>query len=228
MIGPVTVVGGAGRTGRLVVARLLAEGTEVRVLSRHANHATELASAGARLFDGDIRDGTGLPEALADSAAVVFSIEPGTSNTGIDRPETTIYQGVVNVLAAATDVLSRFVLVSQIYVTRKNHSMNRYGHLLDWRLRGEDAVRASGVPYTIVRASWLTNDPAGATDIRLEQGDDGEGKIARADVAEACVQALNLDSAIGSTFEIYSQAGSPPRSWDALFSALVRDTAPIR
>src|SRR3954464_14865320 len=96
--GPITVVGGAGRTGKLVVEGLLRMGVEVRVVSRHATRASGLARQGVRLFDADIRTGEGLGPALADSAGVVFSVEPGTAGSGPNRPETTMYQGVVHVL----------------------------------------------------------------------------------------------------------------------------------
>jgi uncharacterized protein YbjT (DUF2867 family) len=220
--GPTTVIGGAGRTGRLVTERLLADGVDVRVVSRHATRAGDLARAGARLFDVDIRDGKGLDKALAGSTGVVYVIEPGTSNSGPNSPETTMYQGVRHALAAGTD-LARFVLVSQIYVTRSNHPMNQYGRLLDWRLRGEDAVRASDVAHTVVRPSWLTSGAGGRTGISLRQGDDGDGKVSRADVAEACVRALALESAMNTTFEMYNEKGAPPASWDELFLALAKD-----
>jgi NAD(P)-dependent dehydrogenase (short-subunit alcohol dehydrogenase family) len=57
----------------------------------------------------------------------------------------------------------------------------------------------------------------------LEQGDTGEGQTARADVAEACVQALAAPSAQGKTFELYNVPGSPPSDWPALFSQLKSD-----
>ena len=220
--GPITVVGGAGRTGKLVVERLLQLGTAVRVVSRHATRARDLARQGVALFDADIRTGAGLDAALADSAGVVFSVEPGTASAGLDRPETTVYQGVVHVLGAAANA-SRFVLVSQIYVTRQDHSMNDMGGLLEWRLRGEDAVRAADITHTVVRPSWLTGGGAGRAAVRLEQGDTGDGEVARADVAEACVQALLLDSAANTTFEIYNEKGAPQSTWDSLFTGLARD-----
>jgi uncharacterized protein YbjT (DUF2867 family) len=133
-----------------------------------------------------------------------------------------MYQGVVHVLGAAVNA-SRFVLVSQIYVTRPDNSMNDMGRLLDWRLRGEDAVRAADLTHTVVRPSWLTGGGAGRSAIRLEQGDNGDGEVARADVAEACVQALILDSAANTTFEIYNEKGAPQSTWDSLFAGLARD-----
>ncbi len=221
MVSPVTVVGGAGRTGRLVAGHLLDEGSEARIVSRRASRATELAAAGARLYDADVRTGAGLAEALEGARAVVYCIEPGTAHSGADSPETTMYRGVQNVLEHCGPHTERFVLVSQIYVTRPGHSMNQYGRLLDWRLRGEDAVRASGVPYTVVRPSWLTGSPGGGR-VRLEQGDRGDGQIARADVAAACLHALAEPAAAGKTFELYNEPGAA-RPWPELFAALAPD-----
>jgi uncharacterized protein YbjT (DUF2867 family) len=225
MISPVTVVGGAGRTGRLVAEELLAAGVEVRVASRSATRtATDLVARGAAAFDVDVRqDGPSLAAALADTAAVVYSVEPGTANSGPNRPETTMYQGVQHVLAHCA-APTRFVLVSSIYVTRSEHQFNEWGRLLDWRLRGEDAVRASGLPYTVVRPGWLVNDRS-RRGVRLEQGDRGDGQITRADVARACVQALVCTQAIGVTFELFNRSSGPaPADWEPLFAKLTRDT----
>lgn len=39
-----------------------------------------------------------------------------------------------------------------------------------WLQQGEDLIRESGIPYTIVRPCALTEEPAGA-DLIFEQGD---------------------------------------------------------
>lgn len=224
MTGPVTVIGGAGRIGRLVVRGLLDEGVEARVVSRRAARAADLGRRGAKLYDADVRSGDGLAAPLGDARAVVFSVEPGTAQSGPDRPEATMYQGVLNVLNACGPAVERFVLVSQIYVTRPGHPINQYGGMLDWRLRGEDAIRASGLPYTIVRPSWLTDRDGGAG-LRLEQGDQGDGQVSRADVAAACLHALTEPSAVGKTFEMYNEPGRAPAAWGELFASLAPDRA---
>jgi NAD(P)H-binding len=63
----------------------------------------------------------------------------------------------------------------------------------------------------IVRPSWLTDEPGGQRAIRFEQGDAGEGEIARADVAAVVVAALGSARARGKTFEIYNQPGARRR-----------------
>ncbi|MFG2823116.1 SDR family oxidoreductase [Kitasatospora sp. NPDC048365] len=221
MENPVAVVGGAGRIGRLVVAGLLERGEEVRVLSRRPRGA----QAGAEPHQADVRDRQSLSLPLAGLSAVVISVEPGTANSGPDSPEATMYRGVLNVLDAATagGEKPHIVLVSQIYVTRKNHPINRTGRMLDMRLAGEDAIRRSGLPYTVVRPSWLTGG-SGGTGVRLEQGDTGDGEITRQDVADAVVQSLYSPAARSLTFEMYNTSGGVRADWDDLFSTLTPDS----
>ncbi|GJF35102.1 hypothetical protein KNE206_78020 [Kitasatospora sp. NE20-6] len=224
MENPVAVVGGAGRVGRLVVAGLLEQGERVRVVSRRARGA-----GAAESFRADIRDRASLAAPLAGCSAVVISVEPGTADSGPNSPEATMYQGVRNVLDAATADGGKphIVLVSQIYVTRKGHPINAQGRMLDWRLAGEDAIRASGLPYTVVRPSWLTDGRRGGA-VRLEQGDLGDGQISRQDVADACVQALYSPSALAVTFEMYNAPGTARTGWDELFQGLAPDLSTAR
>ncbi|MEV5433838.1 SDR family oxidoreductase [Streptomyces sp. NPDC052701] len=223
MHNPIAVVGGAGRLGTLVSRRLTEQGRRVRVVSR-TPHRGRLP-LGVELQRADVRYADTLAPALRDCAAIVFTVEPGTANSGPDSPETTMYDGVRNVLAAATEHggRPRVVLISQIFVTRREHPMNAYGRLLDWRLRGEDAVRASGLPYTVIRPGWLTDDAFAGTRVRLEQDDRGDGWVSRAAVAEACVQALGTSGATGKTFELYNEPGEAPTDWSPLFRRLTSD-----
>src|SRR5207249_8035749 len=66
-----------------------------------------------------------------------------------------------------------------------------------WRRRAEDEIRRSGLAYTIIRAGFLTNAQAGTRAIEVSQRDYPlafKYTIARADVAEAVVQALKHPS----------------------------------
>ncbi|WP_327354394.1 SDR family oxidoreductase [Streptomyces sp. NBC_01304] len=223
MDSPVVVIGGAGRLGSLVTRRLLDDGSKVRVVSRNAQRGR--LPLGVELHRADVRYADTLIPALSGCAAVVFSVEPGTAETGPDAPESTVYDGVRNALAAAAQFAEQphFVLVSQIFVTRREHPMNAYGRLLDWRLRGEDAVRESGLPYTVIRPSWLTDDRTAGDRVRLEQDDRGDGWVSRSAVAEAVVQSLRGRAAVGRTFELYNEPGQPPADWGQLLGRLKPD-----
>ncbi|CAI7910792.1 unnamed protein product [Closterium sp. NIES-54] len=77
------------------------------------------------------------------------------------------------------------------------------GGILTWKLRGEDLVRASGLPFTVVRPCALTEEPVGAA-LLFDQGDNITGKIGRAEVARICVEALSSPAAANRTFEVKS------------------------
>jgi uncharacterized protein YbjT (DUF2867 family) len=110
-------------------------------------------------------------------------------------------------------------MVSQIYITRPE-AFPAAADVIAARGRGEQALRDSELAHTIVRPSWLTDDPGGRQALRLEQGDTGDGRVARADVAEAVAQALAHPEARGKTFELYGEPGEPPTDWAALFATL--------
>ncbi|MFJ8083598.1 SDR family oxidoreductase [Streptomyces sp. NPDC096205] len=226
---PIAVIGGTGRTGRLVARRLTERGERVRVLSRRPPRLPGHLPPGAVHHRADVRDPASLRGPLAGCSALVYCVEPGTENEGPDRPETTMYLGVRNALEAATSAgeRPRVVLVSQIHTTHLGHPLNAYGRLLDWRRAGEEAVRASGLPYTVVRPGWLTEERPAGEGIRLVQGDAGTGTVSRPDLAEACVQALACPSADGITFELFNSSGAAPwqpgdstSAWELAFAAL--------
>jgi len=130
----------------------------------------------------------------------------------------------------------QFILVSSAGVTRPGRPgidleaeppavrMNdQLGGILTWKLKGEDSVRASGVPYTIVRPCALTEE-AGGKALVLDQGDTLKGKVSREDVAELCVQLLAQPQACNVTFEV-KEDGNGPVNWEQLCDRLQPDTS---
>ncbi|XP_010434492.1 PREDICTED: uncharacterized protein LOC104718440 [Camelina sativa] len=75
--------------------------------------------------------------------------------------------------------------------------------ILTYKLKGEDLIRESGIPFAIVRPCALTEEPAGA-DLIFEQGDNITGKVSRDEVARICIAALDSPSALNKTFEVKS------------------------
>lgn len=67
---PVFVTGGTGFVGEAIVARLVADGRQVRALTRSAEGAAKLIAAGATPVTGDILDEAGLVTAMADCEVV--------------------------------------------------------------------------------------------------------------------------------------------------------------
>ncbi|KJH73254.1 CIA30 family protein [Aliterella atlantica] len=143
---------------------------------------------------------------------------------------------VESIKACGGEILPQFVLVSSAGVTRPNRPginleeeppavrMNeRLGGILTWKLRGEDSLRASGKPYTIIRPCALTEE-IGVQQLIFEQGDNIRGKVSRDSIAELCIQALAQPKACNVTFEVKAEESSNiDNNWENLFASLHPD-----
>lgn len=130
----------------------------------------------------------------------------------------------------------QFVLVSSAGVTRPGRPginldeeppavklNDQLGGILTWKLKGEDSLRASGIPYTIIRPCALTEE-AGGKELIFEQGDNMRGKVSREDIAELCVQVLQQNHASNLTFEVKEGTNTAKNiNWQDLFSNLKSD-----
>ena len=96
------------------------------------------------------------------------------------------------------------------------------GGILTWKLKGEEVIRASGLTYTIIRPCALTEQP-GDKVLYAEQGDNLRGQISRDAVAELCVRAIDLPSAVNKTFELKETEQQGDTDWNKLLSGLSSD-----
>jgi uncharacterized protein YbjT (DUF2867 family) len=223
----VLVAGATGRTGQQVVRELNAAGYRVRALVRDPVKARAVLGDTVEYASGDVRQRPTLDAALQGVRYAISAIG-ATRKDPANSPEFVDFQGVRNLAdAAAAAKLDQLVIVSSAGVTQKDHVLNRmFDNVLVWKGKGEAAVRASGVPYTILRPGGLTDKPGGQNGVRLEQGDSGTGFIPRADVARVCVAALKSPAARNRTFEVYGGQPPPVTDWDALFGKLKADEPP--
>ncbi|MBD2694621.1 CIA30 family protein [Anabaena catenula] len=119
-----------------------------------------------------------------------------------------------SIKAYGGESLPQFVLISSAGVTRPGRPginldeeppavrlNDQLGGILTWKLKGEDSLRTSGIPYTIIRPCALTED-AGGKEFIFEQGDNIRGKISREDIAELCIQSIQKTKASNLTFEV--------------------------
>ena len=113
-------------------------------------------------------------------------------------------RGVENLVQASPASLQRFVFVSSCGVKRRQTfpftALNAFG-VLDAKIQGEAAIRASGLPFTIIRPARLIDGPFTSYDLNtllqaktdgqqavvLGTGDQLLGQTSRIDVAAACV-----------------------------------------
>ncbi len=229
----VVVFGATGRTGRLVLEELgRRPAFAVRAVARDpaAAQADATLAGLAQWVPGDVTRAATLATALRGARYVICTVG-ATERSGPNSPEFVDYGGVRSLAAAARDAgVAQFVLVSSMGVESGGGVVGWFlnllsGDALEWKQRGEQALRASGVPYTIVRPGGLTDKPGGRAGVRFQQGDQGMGSIPRADVAAVVVATLGEVDAIGRTFEIRSDASLAPEAWRRDFAGLARDRA---
>ncbi len=133
----------------------------------------------------------------------------------------------VRTLIAGADPGAHVLLVSSFAVGHGTaHAFNRVMAVLPGMLAAERALRASGLPYTIVRPAWLTDDPPGAHSVTFTQDPRADGMLSRADLAATLVAAIEQPAARRTTFAAYNEPGPPVRRWARRFAQLSPDQAP--
>ena len=224
----VLVVGATGSIGRLVVAEAIREGYAVRALVRDAGKARTL-TPGAHAVIGDLTRPETLGAAVEGVDAVVFT--HGSDGQGKVSSESVDYGGVRNVLAALAGRPVRIALMTAIGVTNRDGRYNLATEAPDWKRRAERLVRASGMPYTIVRPGWFDyNDRQQHRLVMLQgdtrrAGDPSDGVVARRQIAEVLVRSLASAAAARKTFELVAEHGPAQEDFDPLFAALDADVS---
>jgi len=221
----VLVVGATGSIGRLVVDEAIRQGHAVRALVRTAGKGRQLPRE-AQMIIGDVTRPDTLVAAVADVEAIVFTLGSDNGKVGAENVD---YGGVRNVLRALGSRKARIALMTTIGVTNRTGAYNRATEAHDWKRRSERLVRASGLPYTIVRPGWFDyNRPDEHRLVllqgdRRQAGDSSDGAVARRQIAQVLVRSLSGDQALRKTFELISAKGSEPKDFDALFAPLEAD-----
>ena len=230
---PILIIGGTRGTG-LLIARLLDHRVlPVRVLARDPVRARTTLGSRVEVIAGDVTKKETLPRAIEGTSHIIFTAGCRSGHPASEtRIKATEYDGVLNTLASAQRAGStgRFLYMTSSGVARRSFvsaCLNLYkGNTLAWRRRAEDAIRGSGLDYTIIRTGMLQNGAAGRRVIRLTQEAlplSIRYRIARADVAEAFAAAVDHPRASRATFEIVWAGSGRPESWPALFEGLKPD-----
>jgi uncharacterized protein YbjT (DUF2867 family) len=227
---PVVVVAGAtGRTGRLVLEQLAQDKRyKVRALARDPAKAKREIGAGYEWVAADVTKPETLLAPLRGATYVVCAIG-ATERSGPNGPEFVDYGGVVNLTDAARQGGARqLALVSSIGVGGEG-GFTRWilnligGDVLVWKAKGEAYLRASGLPYSIVRPGGLRDGPAGKDGLRIVQDVDAFGDITRADTAAVTIATLGNPDAVGKTFEVFADEEARPGAWRSAFAGLKAD-----
>lgn len=228
----VLVTGATGKTGSIVLEKLRQRSDLFAAIgfARSASKVEERFGSTAGFHIGDIAEAGALNQALAGCQALViltsavpqmqappqpgerptFSFIPG------GMPEQVDYLGQKYQIDAAVQAgIEHIVLVGSMGGTNVNHPLNSLGNgnILIWKRKAEQYLIDSGIPYTIIRAGGLQDQPGGQRELLVGKDDQFltnnlsgiPTSIPRADVAEVVVQALLEPSALNKAFDLISK-----------------------
>lgn len=211
------VVGATGMLGRTVSLLLGQAGYRVRALVRPStSDAAKLEavhSTGSESAMGDLRDRASLEAACEGVTAVISTATAMMAPDGNETLREIDGAGQVALVEAARAAgVEHFVYVSLFDLPKLLEKPTPLDcALLAGKRRVEDALVASGTPYTIVRPAffreiWLSAflgfDPKGGSVMLYGTGEQQVAFIALEDVARFCVGALKSEQARNQRFEL--------------------------
>jgi uncharacterized protein YbjT (DUF2867 family) len=204
----IVVLGGSGFVGRALVARLLAQGERVRVLTRDAQTRARVP-ADAELLAGDVFDPIFLRGAFEGADAVINLVgilnEHGDDGRGFRKIYVELAEAVIAAMQAAGT--RRLLQMSAL------HAGDGESHYLKARGDAEARVRASALDWTLFRPSVIAGPGDGlfcrfAQLLRFAPGLPLGGAGTRfqpvwvGDVADAFVRALDDAATIGRSYDL--------------------------
>lgn len=201
----ITIIGGSKGTGAKLASLAAGAGHDVTALSRSG-----AAPEGVRAVAGDATDQAVVQEAIAGADAVVVTVGGAK---GVSRHRAAVTSAVIRAMEQAG--AERLLVQSSLGAGDSGKLMPAPLRLL---MKGvlaapladhneqEAAVMGSSLKWTIVRPTGLTNQTATGTWRVLQVGQDGKlgGAIARDDLAEYLLRALDDDELIGVAVGISS------------------------
>ena len=204
----IAVVGGTGRLGQLVVQQLRSEGEEVLVVARTpapVGRAADSTDHGVRHVAADVRDPAALRAALRGVTVCVSAVH-GANPSSDGSPRSVDWLGNRNVVDAAAGAGTAVVMLSVVGAGPDSPM-----ELFRMKWRAEEYLRASGVPWTVVRATafaelWSeilrsTASKSGRVQV-FGRGENPINFVSVADVAAGVVHAVTDQTLRGQVLTI--------------------------
>ncbi len=225
----VTILGGTGFVGGYIVEQLLEQGHDPVVLVRRGSESKVYQPERCWLVPGDIGDDEALRDAVRNSDAVIYNIGiiREFPNRGITF-QALHFEGARRAMdIAEAEGVTRFLLMSANGVKAHGTGYQRTKYM------AEEALRTTGLDWTVLRPSLIFGDPRGNTEfaqqlyrdvirsplpaplffdgvLPLDAGGFEMAPIHVRDLATVAVNSLNLPETLGV---VYPLCGPRRVSW---------------
>jgi NAD(P)H dehydrogenase (quinone) len=213
----IVVTGATGHLGHLIVESLLARGVapaQIVAGGRNIAKLDDLAVRGVKVVTLDYNDPKTIADALAgaDQVMLVSASEPGKR-----VPQ---HQAVIDAAVAAG--------VTHIVYTSAPKARTSHLILAPEHKATEELIEASGIPFTILRNGWYTEnyvqDARQAAESGVHVSSIGDGRVAsasRKDYADAAAAVLTT---AGHDGKVYELSGDYAWSQDEFAAAVAKVT----
>ncbi len=197
----ISIVGGHGQIAMLLHPILKDKGHHIRGIIRKEEQSDDLRNAGAEPVLCDIEKEEDISEAVGKVDAVIFAAGAGPGS-GAERKWTVDRDGAIKLIEAAKkNGIKRYVMISAMGVEKPggNEVFQIYQKA---KAEADEALRTSGLDYTIIRPGRLTDEP-GTGRVKLAP-ELSRGEIPRADVAVVLAEVLEAPETAGHQFDLIS------------------------
>lgn len=218
--GKILVLGATGTLGTPVVHALVEGGHTVRVLAREPERARRILGADVEVFEGSVFDRRRLVRATAGCEAVHVSL-PSDS-------ELVAMEGLLELSGALN--IHRISYVSGTSACQEN----RWFDVIETKMRAEDLLRRSGVPYIIFRPTWVMESLhkfVRGDKAAVISGTDPPPLhfLAASDLGSMVSAAYDDDRALGKELYVHGPEAVPlPNAVEALLRARYPDVKVVR
>jgi uncharacterized protein YbjT (DUF2867 family) len=190
----ILVTGGTGTVGSQVVRELLARGQQVQVLTRNSAKAKSLP-AGATAVTGDLGEVETVRRIFkgVDAVFLINTVSP-----------TEVQEALLSICAMRLDRVRRLV-----YVSVHHADVAAWLPHFGGKVGVEEAVRKSGIPFTILRPNNFYQNDYWFKDALLQHGvypqpigNVGLHRVDVRDIAEAAAIALTTSAHEGQSYDL--------------------------
>jgi uncharacterized protein YbjT (DUF2867 family) len=157
------ISGATGNTGRAAATKLLRAGKQVRALVRDPNKARDLAELGAELVQVELGSTRALERALTGATGVYLLSPPDMATSDFLSERAALLSSVASAIEAAA--VPHVVFLSSVGAQHASGT-----GIIQSVHQGEQALSASGVPCTFVRAAYFVQNWGAVLPVAKQDG----------------------------------------------------------
>ncbi|XP_031491973.1 uncharacterized protein LOC116258747 [Nymphaea colorata] len=183
----ILVTDGDSEIGQMVILSLILKRVRIKAIVKDKQSAVDSFGSYCEPIGGDSKDKSWVKKAMKGVRAII-----STSSEGF-LSEIGSMKGVQHI-----------ILLSQLSAYKGSSGIQALMNSNAKKLaeKDEEVVKATGIPYTIIRAGSLRDVPGGEFGFSFQEGSAAQGTLSKEDAATICVEALDVIPQDALIFEV--------------------------